>query len=138
MTRHSAVVGATGAGKSTTVAGLLLALSDTKTYPSARIIVLDIHGEYSTALKDKATVFRVNANKSKGDMALCVPYWAMTYDELLPLTFGSLDDIGRGAILERITELKLASLNGKARSGVTEENLTVDSPVPFQHTQALV
>ncbi len=35
--RHSAIVGATGAGKSTTVANLLVSLSDPKRYPSARI-----------------------------------------------------------------------------------------------------
>src|SRR5207249_2650239 len=46
LTRHSAVVGTTGAGKSTTVAGLLSAISDPRRYPSARVVVLDIHGEY--------------------------------------------------------------------------------------------
>ena len=57
VTRHSAVLGTTGAGKSTTVANLLASLSDIDRYPSSRIIVLDIHGEYHTALKDRATVF---------------------------------------------------------------------------------
>lgn len=131
VTRHSAVVGATGAGKSTTVAGLLSSLSDEKRYPSARIIVLDIHGEYAAALKDRSTVFRVNPKKSENELALCIPYWAMTYDELLSVTLGTLDDMGRGAVLEKITSLKLDSLNKKPRDGVTEANLTVDSPVPF-------
>ena len=45
VTRHSAVVGSTGAGKSTTVAGLLGALTEPSRYPSARVVVLDIHGE---------------------------------------------------------------------------------------------
>jgi uncharacterized protein len=62
VTRHSAVVGTTGAGKSTTVANLLLSLSDPQRYPSARIIILDIHGEYYTALQDRASIFRVNAD----------------------------------------------------------------------------
>ena len=57
VTRHSAVLGTTGAGKSTTVAGLLVALSNRKRYPSARIVVLDIHGEYAKALADRSTVF---------------------------------------------------------------------------------
>jgi DNA helicase HerA-like ATPase len=50
VTRHSAVVGTTGAGKSTTVAGLLAALSNPSRYPSARVVILDIHGEYARAL----------------------------------------------------------------------------------------
>ena len=70
VTRHSAVLGSTGAGKSTTVANLLYSLSDEKRYPSSRIVVLDIHGEYAHALKDRSTVFRVNANKSRNEHVL--------------------------------------------------------------------
>jgi DNA helicase HerA-like ATPase len=131
ITRHSAVVGATGAGKSTTVAGLLVSLSDKSLYPSARIIVLDIHGEYSAALKDRATVFRINPKKKNKERPLYIPYWAMTFDELLSVTLGSLDDVSRGAILEKMTELKRSALAETNRAGVTESNLTVDTPVPF-------
>ena len=74
ITRHSAVVGATGAGKSTTVASLLASLSDPARYPSARIIVLDIHGEYHAALNDRATIFRVNADESRDEQPLFIPY----------------------------------------------------------------
>jgi len=131
VTRHSAVVGATGAGKSTTVAGLLVSLSDKIRYPSARIIILDIHDEYAPALKDRATVFRVNPTTNQNELSLCIPYWAMTFDELLSVTFGSLDDTSRGAVLEKITGLKLSALATQPRAGVTENNLTVDTPAPF-------
>lgn len=135
VTRHSAVVGSTGAGKSTMVANLLYSLSDKKRYPSSRIVVLDIHGEYAHALKDRATVFRVNANKTRNEQELCIPYWAMTFDELLSVITGSLQgkEQGkeRGAVIEKITELKLESLRNIPRKGVTKDNLTVDSPVPF-------
>jgi DNA helicase HerA-like ATPase len=131
ITRHSAVVGATGTGKSTTVAGLLVSLSNKSDYPSARIIILDIHGEYAAALKDRATVFRINPNKKNNEIPLYIPYWAMTFDELLSVTFGSLDDASRGAILEKITALKFSALAETKRAGVTESNLTVDTPVPF-------
>lgn len=131
VTRHSAVVGATGAGKSTTVSGLLLSLSDKKRYPSARIIVIDIHGEYSTALKDQATIFRINPNIGKNEEPLFVPYWAMTYDELLSITLGALDDASRGALLEKIMSLKLATLKAQPRSGISSNNLTVDTPISF-------
>jgi uncharacterized protein len=131
ITRHSAVVGATGAGKSTTVAGLLLSLSDKKNYPSARIIIIDIHGEYSSALKDQATVFRINPNAKKNEEPLFVPYWAMTFDELVPITLGLLDDAGRGGLLEKITSLKLAAIGSQPKPEVSSNNLTVDTPVPF-------
>ncbi len=131
VTRHSAVVGATGAGKSTTVANLLFSLSDKERYASARIVILDIHGEYATALKGRATVFRINANESRNENELCIPYWAMTFDELLAVTTGSLEGKERGAVIEKITELKLESLENTPREGVTKDNLTVDSPVPF-------
>ena len=70
VTRHSAVVGTTGAGKSTTVANLLASLSNPDHYPSARIIVLDIHGEYHAALTDRATIFRVSGRDARGAAAV--------------------------------------------------------------------
>jgi len=132
VTRHSAVLGATGSGKSTTVAGLLTALSDSALYPSARILVIDIHGEYGKALADRAAIFRISPDASKGERPLYIPYWAMTLDELLPVTFGSIENGGdRGAVIDRITELKLSGLKKWPRAGVTEEGVTVDAPVPF-------
>jgi hypothetical protein len=137
VTRHCAVLGTTGAGKSTTVAGLLYRLSDPSRYPSARILVVDIHGEYARALRDRAHVFRVNANTHAGERELYVPYWALTFDEMLPLTFGQVpDQKGLGWILERITELKRASLAATPRTGITLDDLTVDSPVPFSIQRA--
>jgi hypothetical protein len=55
----------------------------------------------------------------------------MTFDELLSVTLTSLDDSGRGAVLEKVTALKLAALERQQRDGVTRDNLTVDTPVPF-------
>jgi len=55
----------------------------------------------------------------------------MNFDELLSVTFGPLDDASRGAVLEKVTAMKLSALVKKARAGVTEDNLTVDAPVPF-------
>lgn len=132
VTRHSAVVGTTGAGKSTTVASLLASLSDPGRYPSARIIILDIHGEYHAALQDRATVFRVNPDESRAEKPLFVPYWAMSFDELLLVTpFRGVGDADRAALVEKVKELKLASLKATAREGVTTDTVTVDTPVPF-------
>lgn len=132
VTRHSAVVGATGAGKSTTVASLLVSLSDPNHYPSARIIVLDIHGEYQAAFTDRATTFRVNADTTQGEMPLFIPYWALRFDELLRVTpFRGLNDTDRQALVEKVKQLKLASLKAQARPGTTGDTLTVDTPIPF-------
>ena len=132
VTRHSAVVGTTGSGKSTTVAGILTALSDAENYPSARILVIDIHGEYGKALADRAAIFRINPDTAKGERALYIPYWAMTLDELLPVTVGSIENGGdRGAVIDRITELKLGALQKSAKPGVSSDSLSVDTPVPF-------
>jgi hypothetical protein len=131
VTRHSAVVGTTGAGKSTTVAGLLAALSNPNRYPSSRIVVLDIHGEYAKALADRSTVFRISADLSKGERPLHIPFWALSFDEIVKLAFGDLKDEQRSAVADAIVALKRESLGKKAREGVISERLTVDSPVPF-------
>ena len=132
VTRHSAVLGTTGAGKSTTVAGILTAMSDHVRYPSSRFIILDIHGEYRRSFRERATVLRVNADPSAGEEQLYVPYWALSVDELLPMTpFHGVGDADRTALLDQIRRLKLESLTARQRSGVTEDTLTVDSPVPF-------
>lgn len=132
ITRHSAVVGTTGAGKSTTVASLLVSLSDPGRYPSARIIVLDIHGEYHAALNDRATIFRVNADETRGEHPLFIPYWALSLDELLRVTpFRGLNDADRAALVEKVKQLKLASLLAQTRDGVSADTMTVDTPIPF-------
>ena len=133
VTRHSAVVGTTGAGKSTTVAGLLAALSDPNRYPSARIVVLDIHGEYAKALADRSSVFRVlaDADAEKGEKPLQIPFWALSFDELLKLSLGELSDEAAAVVSDAIVALKRESLGNQPRDGITAARLTVDSPVPF-------
>lgn len=131
VTRHSAVVGTTGSGKSTTVAGLLNALSDPIKYPSSRILVLDIHGEYAKALTDRSTVFRVAADANQEQEPLYIPYWALSFDELVPLAFGKLTDAQSTAIADLIVELKRNTLSRYPRSGLVAEDISADTPVPF-------
>ncbi|WVT72143.1 ATP-binding protein [Sinorhizobium chiapasense] len=134
VTRHSAIVGTTGSGKSTTVAGLLNALADTSRFPSARIVVLDIHGEYSKALGDRANIYKVNPDpRNNHERPLQIPFWAMSFDELLGVTFGSLPSDGKAknVIMERIIQLKTDTLQKYPQPGITLDNLSVDSPIPF-------
>lgn len=131
VTRHCAVVGSTGSGKSTTVAGLMSSLTKEGLFPSARILVLDLHGEYATASEGYASVFRINPNQDKGEKPFYLPYWAMTYDELLPIILGNPNDADRAQVLQKITDMKRNGLNINPRDGVNEDNVSVDSPVPF-------
>lgn len=131
VTRHCAVVGATGSGKSTTIAGLLAMLSEQHVYPSARILVIDIHGEYGAALGKRASVFRTNPNSERNEKPLFVPYWAMNVDELLPITVGELDDTSRSALVNKITDLKRESLDRTPRKGAASDTVTADTPIPF-------
>ena len=131
VTRHSAVVGCTGSGKSTTVAGLLNALSDKEHYPSARILIFDIHGEYSKALSNKALVFRVDANSSKGQKNFNVPFWALSFEELAALAFGKLSDTQMAAVADLIVILKKESIANQPCDGIDDSRVTVDTPVPF-------
>lgn len=138
VTRHSAVVGTTGAGKSTTVAGILSALSDSKNYPSARIIILDIHGEYGNAFRGRANIFKINADKDpkSQENELYIPYWALNFDELTQISFGEFgNEKDRSALIERVLAQKEKTLLKYSKKGVTKETLSVDSPIPFSLNQ---
>lgn len=134
ITRHGAIVGTTGTGKSTTVASLISALSDSEKYPSARIIILDIHGEYGHAFKGKANIFKVGADKNAHlqERELHIPFWALNFEELTKVSFGDFtNEKDKSALIERIISYKEKSLEVHPRKGVTKETLSVDSPVPF-------
>ncbi|MEX5498189.1 ATP-binding protein [Pseudomonas syringae] len=136
VTRHSAILGSTGAGKSTTVASLLRSIirkDENPGSPGARILMLDIHGEYTKALEDVATVF--SATPSQGQEPLFVPYWALEAGELLDFITGGLSDAHEIAFMDKIVELKDKGIKAHPRAGVDSRTLTVDSPVPFSLKQ---
>ncbi len=133
VTRHSAVLGSTGSGKSTTVASLLRSIilpnADSTGAPAARILLLDIHGEYKAALSDVARVF--SATPQPGESSLFVPYWALEAGELLDLIVGNVNDNQEIAFTDKIQELKAERLQTATLPGLDPLSLTVDSPVPF-------
>jgi len=139
VTRHSAVLGSTGSGKSTTVASLLRSIAgvpehdDESSYPSARILLLDIHGEYARALGDIARVFRINANV--GEHELYIPFWALGFEELIHFLTGAIPDDKLMHFRDKIVALKIRSLKSYARPGTDSASLTVDTPVPFSLKQ---
>ncbi len=134
ITRHSAIVGTTGSGKSTTVASILNAISDPVNYPSSRIIVFDLHGEYGQALKGRANIFKVNADRTDGSVEkdLFIPFWALSFEELCNISFGKFTtEKDENIILERISLAKRASLTKYPKDGIDTDTLNVDSPIPF-------
>lgn len=132
VTRHSAIVGTTGSGKSTTVASIINSLSSPSNYPSSRIIILDIHGEYGSALKDLSNIYKINADKRSGENELYLPYWALNFEELVEISFGNFNtDKDRNIVLERILEKKRSSITKYKLNGATVDNLSVDAPIPF-------
>lgn len=131
VTRHSAIVGSTGCGKSTTVAGLLNSISDKSQFPSARILVLDIHGEYAKAIGDRANIFKISADSNKNEKELQVPFWALNFEEMIKFAFGNIDNSKLATISDWMMKLKRESLKNQPIKGIDSSALTVDTPTPF-------
>lgn len=130
VTRHSAVVGSTGSGKSTTVAAIIERIADSDRLPSARALIFDLHGEYARALSQSAHV--LSASSSSTAEKLLVPFWALSFEELLQLTLGSnLDDSSRAYVRDEIVRLKQESVASFPVPGLAVEDVTVDTPVAF-------
>lgn len=128
VVRHSAVVGSTGAGKTSAVASLLQGFS-TGYWPSANIVVIDSHGEYGHALREHASVRSV---LGVGESRLYVPYWALPAADILRAFAGSSGS--------PTTQKTWSTLVAEARRNFALEatwlNLdpvavTADTPVPF-------
>ncbi|MEH6721253.1 MAG: ATP-binding protein [Aurantimonas endophytica] len=134
VTRHSAVLGSTGSGKSTTVSSLLRSICHSgggALCSSARTLLLDIHGEYAEALKSVATVFRVNP--SQDEQPLHVPFWALDTATLLDFLLGPMSEAAYTSITDRIQSAKLSVAEGVA--GVDVNAMTINTPLPFSLKQ---
>lgn len=133
VTRHSAVLGSTGSGKSTTVTSLLRSISVGQggggRFPSARVLLIDIHGEYGRGLREAARVFRVNP--TEGEHPLHIPYWALNIGDLMGFLLGKTDEKALTAIQERVLAMKTEVVANGDFPGVDEGSLTHESPIPF-------
>ena len=129
VSRHSAVVGSTGAGKSNLVTVLMETVSD-GSLPNARALIIDPHGEYATAIGSKARVFCIRPDTKAGEMPLRVPFWALPFSELQQLMLGGLQPNHEAAIRDQVLEMKAAAAKRLTRPP-PPETLTADSPVPF-------
>ncbi len=131
VSRHSAVVGSTGAGKSSAVANLLGAVSNRDRFKAARVVLFDLHGEYGRAFGELARVFTVGADAQAGERELHVPFWALTAEEFISMSMGSVTSTPLTLLQERLLARKRASKPGGVAHGLSDLSVTVDTPLPF-------
>ena len=119
LSKHFAVVGSTGTGKSTSVALILHRISELS--PEGHIVMIDPHGEYSAAFKGCGELFNVDN--------LQLPYWLMNFEEHCEVLLTT-----QGAERERDSDILAKLLLAARTKGKNLEQLgkvTVDSPIPY-------
>lgn len=122
LTKHFAILGATGSGKSCTVALVLRALLQSN--PFGHVVVLDPHAEYSSAFPDMAMVF---------DTArLNLPIWMMDFEETSALLVRSGSPQEAESQLAILKESLLEARRRYVGDGVAAAYVTVDTPVPYR------
>jgi uncharacterized protein len=129
LSRHGAIVGSTGSGKSNAVTCILRSLTN-GIFPNSKIILIDPHSEYHTALGSYAKVFSIDDKHNP----LKVPFWGLTYNELALILFDkkqaadSQQDI---LVQEKILQHKLEMCKNLKTGKLEEYLVTTDTPIPF-------
>jgi hypothetical protein len=129
ISRHCAILGSTGSGKSNAVVVLLNAITQKK-FKSARILVIDPHGEYNSAIGSMSKVYKINANPVNCENELYIPFWALPFNEFLGCFSTVLSDTNQDYIREKITAEKVATAE-KNNLSIEREIISADSPIPF-------
>lgn len=132
VSRHCAVVGSTGSGKSNTVSVILEAIAK-KNYKSSRIVMIDPHGEYGESLKKQSKTYKVNVSDNESN-ELYIPFWALPFNELLQIFSGNLSETNREYVREKIIEKKKEGIKINCID-IDEDLITADSPIPFSIKQ---
>ena len=117
--KHFALLGSTGTGKSTSAALILHRICEHA--PEGHVIMIDPHGEYSSAFRSTGMLLDVTN--------LQMPYWLMNFEEHCEILLTSRGDdrqldseiLGK-CLLEARSKNRLAEQIGK---------ITVDSPIPY-------
>ncbi|MGX1321916.1 DNA helicase HerA-like ATPase [Bradyrhizobium sp. USDA 377] len=131
LSKHFAVLGSTGVGKSTGVSLLLNEIL--KARPNLRIFLLDVHNEYGRCFGDRALV--LNPRNLK------LPFWLFNFEEIVDVLFA-----GRPGVPEELdilaeviplakgvyTQYQNADRIGLKRIDPKQVGYTVDTPVPYR------
>jgi len=126
LTRHAAILGQTGGGKSWTVATLIQKIAK---FPQSTVVLFDLHGEYGKAFGDSADVI------SASDLEL--PYWLMNSEELLGLMVDRSESAAPNQIAKFKELLQAAKESEAENKGLGIPKITIDTPVYFNF-QALI
>ncbi len=121
LSKHSAILGTTGSGKSCAVTLILSSLL--AAHPNGHIVVLDPHNEYGAAFGQSAETITTST--------LNLPFWLLTYEEIIEV----LCSRESGARSREAAILKEAIVSAKREfAGRAEDDveLTVDTPVPYR------
>jgi hypothetical protein len=125
FSKHIAVVGSTGSGKSCTVAKILQNAIEASSIQAsksvlnnAHIIIFDLHGEYTSAFSKKSYL-------NVKDLVL--PYWLMTSEELEDMFV----DRGDHNNHNQLSEFKNAVTINKTKHNPSTAGITYDTPVYF-------
>jgi len=128
VVRHAAIVGSTGAGKTSAVASILQNLVRGG-WRAANVVVIDPHGEYATAVGENASVRSVLGD---GDNRLRVPYWALPATDIVRIFAGAP---GGPTFVARFSELVAEARRAFVAQAdwlnLDASAVTADTPVPF-------
>ena len=128
LSRHFAVVGTTGVGKTTAVTLLLnkALIAD----PSLRVLILDPHNEFAAAFPNKSVVIDTDT--------LDLPFWLFKLEEFTEVLFRGRPpipeeiDVLRDLIPEAKRMFKGTTDTTLIRRGPEKSSLTADTPVPYR------
>jgi uncharacterized protein len=112
LSKHFAILGTTGVGKSSGVALILRQILDAR--PNLRLFLLDGHNEYARCFGDRALV--LNPRNLK------LPFWLFNFEETIDVFFS-----GRPGVDEEVAVL--AELIPQAKGNYTQQYRSGDRPV---------
>lgn len=130
--RHAALLGSTGSGKSFTVASIL---EQSAQLPHTNMIVLDLHGEYSSMkFASHYRIAGIGDLKDAREGAIFLPFWLLTYDEMQSVFVDRSGDNAPNqalALMDSVIEMKRGAIEALKRVDLLD-GFTVDTPVPYR------
>lgn len=129
FSKHLAVVGSTGSGKSCTVAKLIqeATQSSNDKIKNTHIIIFDIHGEYTSAFENNSRYLSIEDNNLK------LPYWLMNAEELEDFFIESNEANSHN----QLSQFKKAVISNKIKHNPSKKIVTYDSPVYFDINEVI-
>lgn len=120
FSRHAAVLGQTGGGKSWTVASFTQKIAK---FPQATLVIFDLHGEYQECFGDDVDYI------SAAELEL--PYWLMNSEELLGLMVDRSEQNAPNQIAKFKELLQAAKETHPENQLLGIPKITIDTPVYF-------